>query len=72
MQGNGGGNNSYNGAMFVAQTRDSTGALLNNFGSGTYNWNGGGGNGVTYNSCDAASALTLHLYKVLTFREIMQ
>jgi hypothetical protein len=72
VQGNGGGNNSYNGAMFVAQTRNSSGTLLSNFGSGTYNWNGGGGNGITYNSCDVSSALTLHTYKVLTFHEIMQ
>ena len=70
--GNGGGNNSYNGAMFVANTRDSSGNLLSNFGLGTYNWNGGGGNGITYNSCEIASALTEHTYEVVSFHEIMQ
>jgi hypothetical protein len=72
VQGNGGGNNSYTGAMFIAQTQDSSGNLRSNFGIGTYNWNGGGGNGITYNSCDVASALTLRTFKVLSFREIMQ
>jgi hypothetical protein len=72
VQGNGGGSNSYNGAMFVANTRDTAGNLLPNFGIGTYNWNGGGGNGIQYNSCDVNSALTLHLYRVLSFHEIMQ
>ena len=70
--GNGGGNNSYNGAMFVANTRDSSGNLLSTFGTGTYNWNGGGGNGINYNSCDIANALKQHLYKVVSFHEIMQ
>jgi hypothetical protein len=32
VQGTGGGNNSYNGAVFVAQTRDASGNLLNNLG----------------------------------------
>jgi hypothetical protein len=72
VQGSGGGSNSYNGAIFVAKTRDSSGNLLGSLGIGTYNWNGGGGNGITYNSCDVASALTSHAYKVVSFHEIMQ
>ncbi len=47
---NGGGNGQINGGIFVAKTRDSSGNILSSLGSASINWNGGGGNGVRYNS----------------------
>jgi hypothetical protein len=48
----GGGNGQYNGAIFVAKTRDpNTGDTLDQFGVPMVNWAGGGGNGIQYNSC---------------------
>jgi hypothetical protein len=70
IQGSGGGNNSYNGAVFVAQTRDWSGNLLNNLGPPTFNWSGGGGNGIFYNGCSIANASNNQTYQVLSFRDI--
>src|SRR5713226_8404268 len=44
----GGGNNQYNGAVFLAKTRDSQGNLLPSLGGTKLDWSGGGGNGVYY------------------------
>lgn len=70
VQGTGGGNNSYNGAVFIAQTRDSSGNLLNNLGAPTFDWSGGGGNGIFYNSCSINNATNKQTYRVLSFRDI--
>lgn len=70
VQGTGGGNNSYNGAVFVAQTRDAAGNLLNNLGAPTFDWSGGGGNGISYNSCAISNATNNQTYRVLSFRDI--
>jgi hypothetical protein len=71
MQENGGGNNEIDGAVFIAKTLDSTTGLpLATLGTPSLNWNGGGGDGVYYDSCwinNATSGLT---YKVLSFREL--
>jgi hypothetical protein len=69
---NGGGNNEFDGAVLVAKTLDTSGLPLAALGQPIVNWNGGGGNGVYYDSCwinNAASGLT---YKILGFREISQ
>ena len=69
---NGGGNNEFDGAVLVAKTLDASGRPLAALGQPILNWNGGGGNGVYYDSCwinNAASGLT---YKILGFREISQ
>jgi hypothetical protein len=69
---NGGGNNEFDGAVLVAKTLDASGQPLAALGQPILNWNGGGGNGVYYDSCwinNAASGLT---YKILGFREISQ
>jgi len=72
MQVNGGGNNSYDGAVLLANTRDASGNLLPNLGPVSLNWNGGGGNGVYYNTCLINSAQNTLTYRVLSFREIPQ
>ncbi len=66
----GGGSNSYNGAIFVAKTRDATGNLLNNLGSPIFDWSGGGGNGIFYNSCSINNATQGQTYRILSFHEI--
>jgi hypothetical protein len=70
IQGAGGGNNSYNGGVFIAKTRDSSGNLLANLGIPTFNWSGGGGNGIFYNSCSINKASNNRTYQVLSFHEI--
>lgn len=70
VQGSGGGNNSYNGAVFVAKTRNPGGNLLNNLGTPIFNWSGGGGNGIFYNSCSIANSSSNLTYRVLSFRDI--
>jgi hypothetical protein len=68
--GNGGGNGEFDGAIFVATTRDVNGVQLNNFGTVNYDISGGGGNGVYYNSCWIRQVQQPPTYKVLSFREI--
>jgi Tfp pilus assembly protein PilX len=68
--GNGGGNGSFNGAVFVATTRDSTGAPLSSLGAVNFNINGGGGNGMYYNSCWIKQVQQPPTYRVLSFKEI--
>jgi hypothetical protein len=68
--GNGGGNGSFDGAIFVATTRDANGNLLPNFGSVNFDISGGGGNGIYYNSCWVNNVQKPPTYKVLSFKEI--
>jgi hypothetical protein len=72
MQENGGGNNEFDGAVLVAKTLDGAGNPLAALGTPTMNWNGGGGNGVFYDSCWINNATAGVTYKVLSFREISQ
>jgi hypothetical protein len=69
---NGGGNNEFDGAVFVAKTTDSSKPPkpLPTLGIPTVNWNGGGGNGVFYDSCWINSATGSLSYNVLSFREV--
>ena len=65
VQNNGGGNGSMTGAMYVANIYSSTtssynpatATLSSTMGAPTFNWNGGGGNGIQYNSCQADALL---------------
>ena len=68
----GGGSSEYDGAFLVAKTRDSLGNLLPTFGAATFNWSGGGGNGIYYNSCWLNDVQQNTPYRVLSFREISQ
>jgi hypothetical protein len=68
--GNGGGSGSFDGAIYVATTRDANGNLLPNFGTVNYDNTGGGGNGIYYNSCWIKQANQPPTYRVLSFKEI--
>ena len=70
FDGNGGGNGEFDGAIFVATTRDVNGNQLANFGTVNYDISGGGGNGVYFNSCWIKQVQQPPTYKVLSFREI--
>jgi hypothetical protein len=68
--GSGGGNNSFNGAIYVATIWDNQHNLLNSFGPVQYDISGGGGSGTYYNSCWIKAAQQPVTYQVLSFREI--
>lgn len=69
---NGGGNGQFNGAIFVATTKDSTGKELANFGTSDFNINGGGGSGIFYNSCWINNVQRPTSYVVLSAKQISQ
>ena len=68
--GQGGGNNEFDGAIYVATIWDSSHNLLPAFGPVSYDISGGGGNGVYYNSCWITTAQRPSTYTVLSFKEI--
>jgi hypothetical protein len=72
LQENGGGNNEFDGAVFVAKTLNAAGQPLATLGIPTLNWNGGGGDGVYYDSCWINNATSGLSYKVLSFKEIAE
>ncbi|MFB3813251.1 MAG: hypothetical protein ACE14L_03995 [Terriglobales bacterium] len=51
FQANGGGNGVIVGSVFVAQSRDSAGNLLDTLAKPQVDWSGGGGNGIYYDHC---------------------
>src|SRR5438552_9481802 len=67
--GNGGGNGEFDGAIFAATTRDASGKQLANFGSVNFDINGGGGNGMYYNSCWINRVQQPPSYQILSFQE---
>jgi hypothetical protein len=69
-QSNGGGNGQFNGALFVATTKDSSGNQLSSFGPVDFNVNGGGGNGLYYNSCWINYVQSPITYQLLSSKEI--
>jgi hypothetical protein len=70
--GSGGGNGQFNGAIFAATTRDSSGNQLSSFGTVNFDISGGGGNGVYFNSCWISNAQnSLKKFDVLSFRELL-
>ncbi len=76
----GGGNNSYEGAVLLARTRnnDPTGTGIGTLlpgpapGPTLLDWAGGGGNGVHYDSCTIRNATSNVVYRVLSFREVSE
>jgi hypothetical protein len=72
FDGNGGGSGEFDGAVFVATTRDASGNQLANFGTTNFDISGGGGNGIYYNSCWVNKVQQPPSYQVLSFREISQ
>ncbi len=72
MDFSGGGNGEIQGGIFVAKTRDASGNLLSSLGSPSIDWNGGGGNGVTYNSAIINQNFTNMGFLKLAYKEIAQ
>jgi hypothetical protein len=66
----GGGNQEFDGAIFVASIKDTNGNLLSQLGNVGFNISGGGGNGVYYNSCWINRSQPTLSYQVLSFREL--
>jgi hypothetical protein len=63
----------FNGAMLIAQTRNSSGQLLSGSGLGPATFNSSGhGNGIYYNRWCIAAAEAAMTYRVLSFHEIPQ
>jgi hypothetical protein len=74
---NGGGNGEIDGAVVVANIGNADYAanptdanLLPQLGSPSFDWNGGGGNGIHYNSCSLNLSATAANYTVIARREI--
>jgi hypothetical protein len=69
---NGAGGGQFNGSIFLAKTNSSTApyAQLAALASPAISWNGGGTNGIQYNSCWANIGNTMH-YTVVASREEM-
>ena len=67
--GNGGGNGEFDGAIFAATTRDASGNQLPNYGNVNFDINGGGGNGIYYNSCWINRVQQPPSYQILSFQE---
>ncbi len=68
-----GGTGEIDGAVFLAQTRDSSGNLLPSLGAASFSQTGPGNNvgqGINYNSCIALAAEGPITYKVIAFKEI--
>ena len=59
-----------NGAVLVANTKNSSGVELASLGPASYQVSGGGNGGTYYNSCLIGSSQPTTTYKVLSFREI--
>lgn len=72
VNGAGGGSNQYNGGMIVAQTVNPvTGVALASLGSPTFNWSGGGGNGIYYSSSCLQSNDYLADFRIVTSHELL-
>jgi Tfp pilus assembly protein PilX len=70
FSGNGGGNGEFDGAIFVATTKDANGNPLSNFGTTNFDISGGGGNGIYYNTCWINYVQQPQTYKLLSAKEI--
>lgn len=70
--GSGGGNAGFNGAIFVATTKDSSGNELSSLGNVNFGISGGGGNGIYYDNCWINNSQNnFRKFTVLSFREIL-
>jgi hypothetical protein len=67
----GGGTNEYDGAMVVAKTVDSIGNPLPTLGAATFDFTGGGGNGVYYSSGCINQASSISDYQMVSSRELL-
>jgi hypothetical protein len=67
---NGGGNGAYTGAILVARTRDDHDNVLSALGAPSLSWSGGGGNGITYDSCWVSKATRTNNFHVISTREL--
>lgn len=70
---NKGGSGQFDGAVFVARTRDTSNNLLPTLGAASFSQTGGGpnlGTGINFNSCIAQAAEGPLTYKILSFKEI--
>ncbi len=67
----GGGSNEYDGAFLVAKTVDSSGNPLSTLGAPTFNFSGGGGNGIYYSSGCITQASYISDYRIVSQREMM-
>jgi hypothetical protein len=72
FDGQGGGNGEFDGAIFVATTRDASGNQLATYGTTNFDISGGGGNGIYYNSCWINKVQQPPRYQILSFKEIAQ
>jgi hypothetical protein len=74
VNGDDNGGNEFDGAIFVAKTRDALGNELAALGQATFGITpgDGGGSGINYNSCWINSAQPVLSYKALSYREIGQ
>lgn len=70
FSGSGGGSGEFDGAIFVATTKDANGNPLSNFGTTNFDISGGGGNGVYYNSCWINYVQQPQTYRLLSAKEI--
>ena len=68
---NGGGSGAYNGAVFIARTVDASGNPLATLGAPTFDFGGGGDNGISYSSGCIAQATTLSTFHIMAFREML-
>jgi PilX N-terminal len=67
---NGGGNNEFDGSVFVAKTKDASGNELATLGSPSVNWGGGGGDGIYYDSCWINNVQKAYTYQTISAKEI--
>jgi len=71
MVGNGGGNSSYAGAVIVAKTVDASGNPLPSLGAASFDFSGGGGNGIYYSSGCVNQASYISDFRIVASRELM-
>ena len=70
--GSGGGNAGFNGGIFVATTKNSSGQELSSLGTVGFDISGGGGNGIYYDSCWVNNSQnSFKKFQALSFREIL-
>lgn len=65
----GGGHGNFNGAFIVANIYDASHNLLPSLGPATWNWNGGGGNGMAYDQCAIDNATLSIVYRKISTHE---
>jgi hypothetical protein len=72
MDFSGGGSGEIQGGLFLAKTRETSNNILSTLGSPSLDWNGGGGNGVFYNSFHINKTFKNMAFIKLAFKELSQ